>query len=96
VCLRTDGIWNCAYPRFGERCKLSAQRQEIVKIHDQEKVMNKDQIKGRVEETKGNVKEAVGKVVGNKELEQEGKLENAAGKVQAKYGDLKEDIKKTI
>jgi uncharacterized protein YjbJ (UPF0337 family) len=58
--------------------------------------MNKDQIKGRVEETKGDVKEAVGKVVGNKELELEGKLENAAGKVQAQYGDLKEDIKKTI
>jgi uncharacterized protein YjbJ (UPF0337 family) len=58
--------------------------------------MNKDQIKGRVEETKGDVKEAVGKVVGNKELELEGKLENASGKVQAQYGDLKEDIKKTI
>jgi uncharacterized protein YjbJ (UPF0337 family) len=58
--------------------------------------MNKDQMKGRVEEAKGKVKEVAGKVVGNKDLEQEGKIQNTGGKVRAGYGDLKEDIKKTI
>ena len=58
--------------------------------------MNKDQIKGRVKEAKGKVKEVTGKLVGNKELEQEGKLQKSGGKVQAGYGDLKEDITKTI
>jgi uncharacterized protein YjbJ (UPF0337 family) len=29
-------------------------------------------------------------------LEQEGKIQNAKGKVQAGYGDLKEDIKDAI
>jgi hypothetical protein len=37
-----------------------------------------------------------GKVVGNKDLERKGKNRNAIGEVQAKYGDLKEDIKKSI
>jgi uncharacterized protein YjbJ (UPF0337 family) len=55
--------------------------------------MNKDQIKGRVEEAKGKVKQVAGKAVGNKELERKGRIEKAGGKVQAEYGDLKEDIK---
>jgi uncharacterized protein YjbJ (UPF0337 family) len=29
-------------------------------------------------------------------LEQEGKIQNAKGKVQAGYGDLKEDVKDAI
>ena len=51
--------------------------------------MTKNKIKGRVEETKGKAKEVTCKVVGNKELEQKGKIQNTGGKVQAGYGDLK-------
>lgn len=58
--------------------------------------MNKDQVKGRVEQAKGKVKEIVGKTVGNKEMEQKGKIQNIGGKVQAGYGEVKEDIKKSI
>lgn len=58
--------------------------------------MNKDQVKGRLHEAKGKVKEVTGKVVGNAELEQKGAIEKAAGKVQGKFGDLKSDIKKSI
>jgi len=56
--------------------------------------MSKDQAKGRIDEAKGKVKEVAGKVAGNKHLEHEGKFQNISGKVQAAYGDLKEDIKK--
>ena len=52
--------------------------------------MNKDQVKGRVEEAKGKVKESTGKVVGNRDLEAEGALDKAAGKAQKNYGDAKE------
>ncbi len=55
--------------------------------------MNKDQVKGRVEQAKGTVKEAAGKVIGNKKLETEGQLDKVGGKVQADFGDLKEDVK---
>ena len=55
--------------------------------------MNKDQIKGRIKEAKGAVKETAGKVTGKAMLEQKGKLLKTAGKAQAAYGDVKNDIK---
>jgi len=58
--------------------------------------MNKDQVKGRIEEAKGTVKEVTGKVVGDEELEAEGNVQKNIGKVQAGVGDLKEDIKKAL
>ncbi len=56
--------------------------------------MNKDQVKGRLEEAKGKAKEVAGKIVGNKSLEAEGNANQVAGKVQT-YGDAKEQTKKT-
>lgn len=55
--------------------------------------MNKDQVKGRVEETAGKVKEAAGKLVGNDRLRREGAVDQVKGKVQAGYGDAKENAK---
>lgn len=55
--------------------------------------MNKDQIKGRVEQAKGNVKEASGKIVGNDRLQTEGVADQLKGKVQAGYGDAKQNAK---
>lgn len=63
-------------------------------MHNQERMMNKDQVKGRIKEATGAAKEAAGKVTGKDGLEQKGKLQKAAGKVQAGYGDVKKDIKK--
>ena len=57
--------------------------------------MNKDQIKGRVEEAKGKVKEIAGKVVGNARVEAEGDAEQITGKLQKTYGDAKNEIKKS-
>jgi uncharacterized protein YjbJ (UPF0337 family) len=58
--------------------------------------MNKDQVKGRVEQAKGSVKEATGKVVGNDNLQAEGQIDKAAGKAQATYGDVKENVKDAV
>ena len=49
----------------------------------------------RVAEAKGKVKEIAGKAF-SKDLENKGKVQNALGKVQAAYGDLKEDVKKAV
>jgi len=54
--------------------------------------MNKDQVKGRAETAKGNVKEAAGKAVGNDRLAAEGRADQVAGKVQSKVGDAKRDV----
>ncbi len=56
--------------------------------------MNKDQVKGRATEAKGNIKEAAGKATGSKKTEAKGKVDKVAGKTQAAYGDAKEKVKK--
>jgi len=55
--------------------------------------MNKDQVKGRVEESKGNVKEVVGKLLDDDDMEVSGNIEKNIGKVQSGFGDLTKDIK---
>ena len=42
--------------------------------------MNKDQVKGRVEEAKGKLKEVVGKATGNQTTKLKGKVEQLVGK----------------
>ncbi|WP_095144214.1 CsbD family protein [Pseudomonas sp. Irchel s3b6] len=56
--------------------------------------MNKNQVKGRVKEIEGAIKEVAGKAVGNKRLEERGKIEKTVGTIQAGLGDLKEDLKR--
>ena len=58
--------------------------------------MNKDQVKGRVEQSSGKVKEVVGKLVGNDRLRTEGAAEKIKGEVQAGYGDAKENAKDKV
>ncbi|MCB1598649.1 MAG: CsbD family protein [Lysobacterales bacterium] len=58
--------------------------------------MNKDQVDGHIKEIKGKVKEVTGRVIGDKTMENKGKLQNAVGKAQAGYGDVKEDIKDAV
>ncbi len=55
--------------------------------------MNKDQIKGRIEEMKGKAKEVAGNVVGNKSVQAKGVAQKVAGKAQAGYGDVKSAAK---
>ena len=58
--------------------------------------MNKDQVKGRIEQAKGEIKKGVGEAVGNDRLRGEGKADELAGKAQAGYGDAKEKAKDVI
>lgn len=55
--------------------------------------INRDQVKGRVEEVKGASKEAVGKIVNDKTLEAKGNFQKNMGKARAKFGDLKQGAK---
>ena len=54
----------------------------------------KDKAKGKFHEVKGNLKEKVGQVINDPDLEAEGKSENLAGKVQKKIGQIKDVFKK--
>jgi uncharacterized protein YjbJ (UPF0337 family) len=55
--------------------------------------VNKDQVKGRAEEAKGTIKEVTGKLVGDKTLEAKGNIQKNLGKVQSKFGDVKQHVK---
>ena len=55
--------------------------------------MDKDRIKGSAEQAKGAMKEAAGRVLGDKKLETDGKADMAAGKVQNAIGGLKDAVR---
>jgi uncharacterized protein YjbJ (UPF0337 family) len=55
--------------------------------------MNKDQVKGRVEEATGKAQKNMGDAFGSKEHQAKGMAKEAEGKVQKNYGDAKEDVK---
>lgn len=56
--------------------------------------MNKDQVKGRVKEASGAVKESVGRATGQTSTQLKGAVEKVVGKTQAAYGDAKERVRK--
>lgn len=55
--------------------------------------VNKDQVEGRVKEAKGKIKEVAGHLVGNEKMEVKGKIQKTLGQAQAKFGDVKQDVK---
>jgi len=58
--------------------------------------MNKDRIQGSVEQAKGKMKEVAGKATGDSKLENEGKAQQVAGKVQNIVGGMKDAVKEAI
>jgi uncharacterized protein YjbJ (UPF0337 family) len=47
---------------------------------------------GKIEKSKGKVKEAVGSLTGNKKLESEGKIDRRAGEAKEKVGRMKSKV----
>ena len=48
-----------------------------------------DKIEGAIHEVKGKVKEVMGRIIGNPNLQAEGTVEKVSGKIQRKVGDVK-------
>jgi len=55
--------------------------------------MNKDHIKGAANEATGEIKEQVGKLTGDREMEAKGHARELKGKIQQKVGDVKDNLK---
>ena len=51
---------------------------------------------GKTEQVKGKAKEAVGSLVGDKDLESEGTAERQAGEVKEKVGHAKDKVDEAI
>ena len=56
--------------------------------------MDKEHVKGAADKMKGAVKETAGKVIGDKGLEAEGKMDKAKGAIHSGVGDVKDALKK--
>ncbi len=54
----------------------------------------KDKAEGTAHEVKGAVKEGIGRVTNNPDLEAEGQAEKVGGKVQNKVGDVEKVFEK--
>ena len=59
-------------------------------------IMDKDRVAGSAKQIKGEVKQAVGKVIGDAKLESEGKADKVEGKVQNAVGGLKDTVKDAL
>jgi uncharacterized protein YjbJ (UPF0337 family) len=57
--------------------------------------MNRDDIKGKGEEIKGEVKEKFGKATGDRSTQAEGMADKAKGKVRQGVGSAKREIRDT-
>lgn len=55
--------------------------------------MDKNRIEGAAKQVKGSIKEAIGKVTGNRATQAEGVAEKTAGKVQANVGKANDAVK---
>jgi len=55
--------------------------------------MSEDRRRGEWDETKGVIKEKVGKVTGDRSTEVSGKLDQAKGKLERKIGEAKDALR---
>ena len=58
--------------------------------------MDKDRIKGTAQKIKGSIKKTVGKLIGNKKLETDGRIDEAAGKVRTAVGGGKDVVRDIV
>ncbi len=58
--------------------------------------MDKDRIAGSAKETKGAVKEAIGKATGDSKLRTDGAADKAEGKVQNAIGGVKDAMREAL
>jgi uncharacterized protein YjbJ (UPF0337 family) len=58
--------------------------------------MDNDRIKGAGDKAKGKIKEGAGKLTGDEKLKNEGKIDQAKGKVESAVGGAKDKLRETL
>jgi uncharacterized protein YjbJ (UPF0337 family) len=56
--------------------------------------MDREHVKGAADKVKGAIKDAAGKVTGDKDLQTEGKIDKAKGTAHNVAGDVKDAVRK--
>ena len=57
---------------------------------------NSDEIEGKLDQAKGSVKETVGRVINDRELENEGRGDKAGGEVQEGFGTARRKVGEAV
>ena len=57
---------------------------------------NRDEVEGKWDQAKGNVKEGIGRAIDDDELEAEGRADNAGGKVEEGFGKARRKVGEAI
>ena len=57
---------------------------------------NRDELEGKLDQAKGKTKETIGRAIDDRELENEGQIDNAGGKVQEGFGKTKRKVGEAI
>ena len=68
----------------------------FVRLQTKEAMLDKDRIEGAGKQVKGAVKDAAGKLVGDRKLQAEGKADKAVGKVQSEVGKAKDAVRNAV
>jgi uncharacterized protein YjbJ (UPF0337 family) len=58
--------------------------------------MDNERIKGAAQKIKGTTEKTVGKLVGNRKLETDGKVDEATGDIRKAVGKAKDDVKDAV
>jgi len=56
--------------------------------------MDREHVKGAADKAKGAIKDAAGKITGDKKLQTEGKIDKAKGEAHSVAGDVKDAVRK--
>jgi uncharacterized protein YjbJ (UPF0337 family) len=59
-------------------------------------ILNKDEVDGKWEQTKGYVKDKAGEVTGDRSLEAEGEAQRAGGEAQETWGKFKRGVSDAV
>ena len=59
-------------------------------------IFNDDEVKGKWDKTKGTVKEKVGDVTNDADLQAEGEADQASGEAQQTWGKFKRGVSETV
>lgn len=57
---------------------------------------NSDQLEGKFDQAKGSIKEGVGNLTGDRQLETEGEVDQAGGEAKEGWGNVKNNISDAI
>ena len=59
-------------------------------------ILNQDEVKGKIKQATGKIKDKAGELTGNRRLERKGETENAEGHAQEAWGKTKRKVSNAV